>query len=646
MIRLIFSILFLCFLAPAQAAGPEISVERAFLLDPDARFNIETAAAAAFTPFDNDLSKGFRNNAVWLRLHITQPAKVADQPARTEVDNARLILRVGPYFLDKIELFEMQDGKWTHQLAGDLYPDRSGKCLDDLHCFFLHGSADKPLTVYLRIENQGIMVVQTEVLAQASLMGAVTQHMIKISISLTFAVGLFILSLILYLNKRSYLLRVYCCFQASIILFLCTTSGVDAQLFPDVAPDVLNILSHIFYITRVFLTVLICWAIIGPYQLPKAYQSLTSALLVLCLINGLLVLSGHVHLALKLNLFVFFINPFVQLYGAIQAKGISKKIRPLILGGCLIYIVMVTFGFYIALGFQAPFSDSSALHKIADWRLNGFWFGMVLFWIIVTEQSTREQFKANELVTLRMKAAQAKANEEKLSDRHTLIDILTHELKNPLGTIKFALASLKRNVNGDEDASRRFKHIDLCVNRMNSLIEHVARSSKIDRFQSFNDKEEIFAEDLIYELIDEYPEAHRFDVKIQEQLSFQTNREMLTVIFENLISNAYKYAHKGAKIEISLASALSFESRNSALREEFKQNSKDSFFEICNVVGIHAAPDAARLFERYYRHPKAQELSGLGIGLSLVQAAAQKIGASVHYLQEEGLVIFTVRIPN
>jgi signal transduction histidine kinase len=121
---------------------------------------------------------------------------------------------------------------------------------------------------------------------------------------------------------------------------------------------------------------------------------------------------------------------------------------------------------------------------------------------------------------------------------------------------------------------------------------------------------------------------------------------MLTVIFENLISNAYKYAHSKAKIKMTISSALSFNSLNRYVAAEEKNNLYFTNFEISNAVGIYAAPDESRLFERYYRHPNTQDIPGLGIGLSLVQAAAQKIGASVHYFQEDGLVIFTVKVPN
>ena len=69
-------------------------------------------------------------------------------------------------------------------------------------------------------------------------------------------------------------------------------------------------------------------------------------------------------------------------------------------------------------------------------------------------------------------------------------------------------------------------------------------------------------------------------------------------------------------------------------------------FEISNAVAENQEPDESRLFERYYRHPSVQNQPGMGIGLSLVQSAAQKIGASVLYRKENQRVIFTVRIPN
>jgi signal transduction histidine kinase len=56
-------------------------------------------------------------------------------------------------------------------------------------------------------------------------------------------------------------------------------------------------------------------------------------------------------------------------------------------------------------------------------------------------------------------------------------------------------------------------------------------------------------------------------------------------------------------------------------------------------------PDESRLFERYYRHPGFQDSPGMGIGLSLVNSAAEKMGASVSFQTTEQDVVFEVRLP-
>ena len=648
--RLIFLLIFFfCFWAPAHSATQELGIERAFFYDPESSFDIETVTGAVFTPYRNDLSLGFKKGAIWIRLVIPSSLIVESEPAQAARDNQarnntaldQLVVRVGPHSLDKIELYERDAGQWIHRLAGALHADQAPICLDDFHCFHVHVNPSAQATIYLRIETDLFMFVQADVMHPDALLHAVTKRIREMSISLTMAVGLFILGFLFFLKNRSVLLQVYCLFQFSIVLFLCARSGLHGVFLPGMSAEKLQILNHIFYLMRVFLTVLIGWVVVQPYQPVRSYQLLISSLLSLCLINVVLVIAGHISLALQLNFFVFMLNLYVQLYGVYRLKRMAKQTRTILMSGYAFFILMMGVGFLIAFNISTPFQYSPAFRQISDLRLNGISVGIVFFWFIVLEQSSREKSKAAEMITLRLEAAQAKSNEEKLNDRHTLIDILTHELKNPLGTIRFALASLKRTVVGDEDSSRRFKHIDLCVDRMNALIEHVARSSKIDRFENFDQREKIGAVDLISELIDEYPETDRFEIAIKDDASFDTNREMLTVICENLISNAYKYADHSEKIKITVASCQTFASPPDA-----EKNLNETCLEIRNAVGIYAAPEEGRLFERYYRHPNAVDLSGLGIGLSLVQAAAQKIGTKVHYLHADGWVIFTVKVPN
>jgi signal transduction histidine kinase len=251
--------------------------------------------------------------------------------------------------------------------------------------------------------------------------------------------------------------------------------------------------------------------------------------------------------------------------------------------------------------------------------------------IVLSEQHFRNSAKSTEIEALRTSSEQARANEDKLSERRALIDMLTHELKTPLGTMRFALASLKRQITGDSESLQRIQRIDASVTRMDELIEHVARSNKIERTGFMEQPESIPASEFVKELIQENTAINRFEIFIQEGAVFKTDRQMLIVILENLLSNANKYAAVDEKITVTVST---------------EADASTTCFEISNTVAENQTPDESRLFERYYRHPSVQNQPGMGIGLSLVQSAAQKIGASVHYRKEKHRVIFTVRIPN
>ncbi len=209
-----------------------------------------------------------------------------------------------------------------------------------------------------------------------------------------------------------------------------------------------------------------------------------------------------------------------------------------------------------------------------------------------------------------------------------MIDMLTHELKNPLGTIRFAIASLKRNVSIDSDSLQRVKRIDDSVERMNELIEHVALSNKIDRFDASQVKESVDIAELIEVCIGDYDRIRIFRVEVERGLFISTSRLMLSLILQNLISNAYKY-HL---------------SQDTVLIKAYAQNNT-AVIEVSNTIEIDKSPDPSKLFQAYYRHNNIQEQPGMGLGLSLSMSAAEKINAKIEFSQERNLVVFSLKVP-
>ena len=175
---------------------------------------------------------------------------------------------------------------------------------------------------------------------------------------------------------------------------------------------------------------------------------------------------------------------------------------------------------------------------------------------------------------------------------------------------------------------------------MDDMIEHVANSNKIERSDLMLQRELLPASELIHEFMDEYSSQDRFELRIERGAAFLSDRKMLSLLLENLISNAVKYSVDATPILLTVT----------ALSDVTPGDLPDAVswtcFEISNEVAPDKVPDESRLFERYYRHPEVQNQPGMGIGLSLVLSAAQKIGAVVTCRQADQQITFTVRVPN
>ena len=393
-------------------------------------------------------------------------------------------------------------------------------------------------------------------------------------------------------------------------------------------------------IVRYFLMVLAGWVVLAYHKPTRNYHLLCLGLALISATSMALLCLGRTQNALVLIMLLFCVNPVVQIYGVITCSAFEKgwRYRILLVAYGLASILVVV-GTVSMFGVVNNPNLESTLITGGDWRLNGIFVGVVFFLVTLSEEISRRDDKARELETLRDSAVNALTSAEKLKERSALIDMLTHELKTPLGTIQFSLATLKRAVTGDSESIQRIQRIDASVKRMDDMIEHVANSNKIERSDLMLQRELMPASELIHEFMDEYSSQDRFELRIAPGAVFLSDRKMLSLLLENLISNAVKYSLDTTPILLTVTG------HPEVTRGESPAASW-TCFEISNQVAPDKVPDESQLFERYYRHPGVQNQPGMGIGLSLVLSAAQKIGAVVDYRQADQQITFTVRVPN
>jgi len=615
-------LLLLLFQLPLYAGQDRYEIETAYFHDVQQKHTLESAQAQAFKPYLGQLRLGFIDGETWIRIRLKYP-----QESASLVPASPLVLRVEPYSLSRLAFYQKNTGSWTQQMAGELQLQKKNICIDLQHCFEFSASSASANLAYLKIETKGVRIVRTEVVKADDALKSSIEAIKSVNSALNLSIALLILAVTFLFFERSRLLMVFCGFQTSVVLSICAFSGILPQGWGFMAWVEPNTLAGLALVLRMATTVLLAWVVVSAYKPSKFYSHWVAALLLACGLNFLLAFSGHVTEAGLLNYCLGFISPFIHIWGA---RTVNEPMpgRWIFTTGWVIFLLFIVLGFPYNLGLEDWRNQYNLVQTSGDLRLNGIPIGIVVFWLVATEKSSRNRKKILELQALQIQAAEAKVHEVGLKERRDLIDMLTHELKTPLSTIKFAMASLKRLTLMQGESAERAQHINASVDRMDAMIEHVALSNKIERMEAHGLEETISALELMNVVMQEYLAPERFELDIQEGVVFRAAPHFLALIIENLVSNAFKYAADD-KIRIRI----------------HDESENVTSFRISNRVAAENQPDEARLFERYYRHPSFQNSPGMGIGLSLVNSAIQKIGAQIRYQKIDQDVVFEVSFP-
>ena len=618
----LFCLLLLLFQLSLHAGQDRYEIETAYFHDAHQEHTLESAQAQEFKPYQGQLRLGFIGGDTWIRIRLKEA-----QASASVAQASPLVFRVAPYSLDRLTFYQQNTGSWTAQQGGELQQQKKKICIELQHCFEFNASHTSANFAYLKVETAAVRIISTDVMTADDALKSTIAAIKSVNTALNLSIGLLILSVVFFVFERSHLLLAFCFFQTAVVLSICAFAGVFPHGWAFMTAVQPNTVAGFALVMRMAMTILMAWIVVSAYKPSKAYGKWVVAVLLFCGFNLLLVFTGYETEAGLLNYFVGFISPFIQIWGA-RTGSEPMPGRWIFTTGWVIFLLIIVLGFPYNLGTQDWRDQFNFAQTSGDLRFNGIFIGIVVFWLVATEKISRNKKKFLELQTLKIQAAASKVHEEGLKERRDLIDMLTHELKTPLSTIKFALASLKRMALAQGESVDRVLHIDASVERMDAMIEHVAHSNKIERMEARGLEETVSALELMNVVMQEYRDPERFELDIQEGVVFRAAPHFLALIIENLVSNAVKYSENG-KISIRV----------------YDESESVTCFRISNKVANENHPDEARLFERYYRHPSFQNSPGMGIGLSLVNSAAQKMGATVRYQKIDQDVVFEVRFP-
>ena len=234
--------------------------------------------------------------------------------------------------------------------------------------------------------------------------------------------------------------------------------------------------------------------------------------------------------------------------------------------------------------------------------------------------------------------------QEATQQRDELLAMVSHDLKNPLGTIKGYAQILRRTlVNTPESLEERvqtsLERIEATTNRMTSLINELLDLSHVYRGQVLElIREPVDLVALLHAVVAEQQhttQQHRITIESSvESLIIKGDSARLDRVFSNLISNAIKYNTDGKPIIVSLS------------RAETPQGTVAVVEVRDQGIGIPAS-ELPHVFEPFRRASNVVgTIRGTGIGLASARQIVERHEGSIEVQSTQGVgSAFIVHLP-
>ena len=219
--------------------------------------------------------------------------------------------------------------------------------------------------------------------------------------------------------------------------------------------------------------------------------------------------------------------------------------------------------------------------------------------------------------------------------------LASHEFRTPLAGILGSTELIEMNIDlletsqPIEKVHKHIEHITTQVNRLTSMVKDVLTLEKTVDGKTILDLQPLAIKGFILELTKEveYYQKGNKPLKLflpEAEQEILTDKNMLSHIINNLVSNAYKYSRKA-----ELAPEIHVNYLEKHIRIEVKDYG----------IGI-PEKDQQQLFETFFRASNAITTEGTGLGLSIAKEFAEKVGGKLRFVSEEGFgSSFILKIP-
>ena len=226
---------------------------------------------------------------------------------------------------------------------------------------------------------------------------------------------------------------------------------------------------------------------------------------------------------------------------------------------------------------------------------------------------------------------------EELAGTETLrtdfIANVSHELKTPLAVMGNYATMLQRSGITEEEKNEYAKAISEASRRLAQLVTNILKLNKLENQQIFPQPQKFNLGEQLCECLLRFENVwEQKDIEIEtdiaEDVSVEADAELLSLVWNNLFSNALKFTEADGTVSVRL----------SASAHHAVVTVKDTGCGMSAEVGAH-------IFEKFYQGDTSHSVQGNGLGLALVKRVIDIMQGEIGVESAVGVgTTFTVKI--
>ena len=201
--------------------------------------------------------------------------------------------------------------------------------------------------------------------------------------------------------------------------------------------------------------------------------------------------------------------------------------------------------------------------------------------------------------------------------RTDFIANVSHELKTPLAVMGNYATMLQRPGITEEEKNEYAKAISEAARKLAQLITNILKLNKLENQQIFPQPKEFDLGEQLCECLlvfEDAWEAKNLEIEtdIEDDVRIKSDPELLSLVWNNLISNAVKFTPDGGTIGLSL------------------KTEDGSVVVQVRDTGCGMKPEVGQhIFEKFYQGDTSHATQGNGLGLSLVKRVVDILSGEI-----------------